>query len=169
MKARPLSILVAALFSASAIAAGNSSQGASAQEPQAQPQAGQQSGQMSEPRGAGASQSAQSGNPELVKQAQEKLSAAGHDAGPSDGVMGPKTQAALKEFQQAKGIEASGQLDQETVAALELNESGASTGSSSSAGASSPSSSSSGASSSDSPSATGSQPPSQPGSEGKQK
>jgi peptidoglycan hydrolase-like protein with peptidoglycan-binding domain len=164
MKAKPISILVAALFSASAIAAGNSSQGSSAQEPQ-QPQA------QSEQPQSGQSQSAQ--NPELVKQAQEKLSAAGHDAGPSDGVMGPKTQAALKEFQQAKGLESSGKLDQETLAALEINtpegSMSSSTGSSSSAGASSPSTgSSSGASSSDSPSATGSQPPSQPGSEGKQ-
>jgi peptidoglycan hydrolase-like protein with peptidoglycan-binding domain len=78
-----------------------------------------------------------------VKQAQEKLSAAGHDAGAADGKMGPKTQAALKEFQQSKGLQASGQLDQKTVAALGVS----SSGSSSSAGASSDKSASSGASS----------------------
>lgn len=124
MKAKPLSILAAALFSASALAGGNSaSQGSSAQEPQSQS------------REMGAPQS------ELVKQAQEKLSAAGHDAGPSDGVMGPKTQAALKEFQQAKGLDSSGQLDRETLAALEI---GTPEGTSASTGASAPPSSESG-------------------------
>ena len=53
-----------------------------------------------------------------MKQAQQKLSAAGHDAGPADGIMGPKTQAALKEYQQSKNLQASGQLDQKTLAAL---------------------------------------------------
>ena len=92
---------------------GSASQGASSESTSAQPQA--QTGQ----------------NPEMVKQAQEKLSAAGHEAGPSDGKMGPKTQAALKEFQESKGLEASGRLDQETIAALGVSESGsASSGSS---------------------------------------
>ena len=52
-----------------------------------------------------------------VKQAQEQLSAKGHDV-QADGKLGPKTQAARKEFQQKEGIQASGQLDQETLAAL---------------------------------------------------
>jgi peptidoglycan hydrolase-like protein with peptidoglycan-binding domain len=77
-----------------------------------------------------------------VKQAQEKLSAAGHDSGPADGIVGPKTQAALKEFQQSKGLQASGQLDQKTVAALGVS----SSGSASSGGSSDKSSSSSGSS-----------------------
>lgn len=42
---------------------------------------------------------------------QQKLKDQGHDAGPVDGIMGPKTQAALKEFQSAKGLKESGQLD----------------------------------------------------------
>lgn len=157
MKVKPISILIAALFSASALAAGPSSQDRSAApEPKAQ------SSEQSQPTQSQASPSAsgqsQAANPELVKQAQEKLSAAGHDAGPSDGVMGPKTQAALKKFQESKGMEASGQLDQETLAALEIDEAGsASAGSSSSTGASSSPSSES-----------GSQPPSQPGATGKQ-
>jgi len=97
---------------------GSASQGASSESTTAQPQAqaGQNSGGQSQ---------------DMVKQAQEKLSAAGHDAGPSDGKMGPQTQAALKEFQESKGLEASGRLDQETIAALGISESGsASTGSS---------------------------------------
>jgi peptidoglycan hydrolase-like protein with peptidoglycan-binding domain len=40
---------------------------------------------------------------------------------PADGRMGPKTRAAVKEFQQSKGIEPSGELDKRTVAALGLD------------------------------------------------
>jgi peptidoglycan hydrolase-like protein with peptidoglycan-binding domain len=78
-----------------------------------------------------------------IKQAQEKLSSKGHDV-QADGVLGPKTQAALKEFQQKEGIQASGRLDQETLAALGVEEGSAGTGSSSpaSTGAPSPQSSS---------------------------
>ena len=64
----------------------------------------------------------QSANSDLVKQAQEKLSQEGKDVGTADGKMGPKTQAALKDFQQEKGLQASGELDQETVAALDINQ-----------------------------------------------
>jgi peptidoglycan hydrolase-like protein with peptidoglycan-binding domain len=53
-----------------------------------------------------------------IKQAQQKLSAAGYDAGPADGIMGAKTKQAVKDFQQAKGFEATGQLDQRTLTAL---------------------------------------------------
>lgn len=120
----------ATAFSMSALAGGQqhqsqsgASQGASSESASPQSQAGQ--------------------NPELVKKAQEKLSAAGHEAGPADGKMGPKTQAALKEFQESKGLEASGRLDQETIAALNTSESGsASTGSSAASSSSGPSSSS---------------------------
>ena len=52
-----------------------------------------------------------------IKQAQEKLSSKGHDV-QADGVLGAKTQAAVKEFQQKEGIQASGRLDTETLAAL---------------------------------------------------
>ncbi len=64
----------------------------------------------------------QSANSDLVKQAQQKLSDNGKDIGTPDGKMGPKTEAALKEFQQEKGLQASGQLDQETIAALDLDQ-----------------------------------------------
>jgi hypothetical protein len=37
---------------------------------------------------------------DTVKQAQEKLSAAGYDVGSADGVMGPKTQDAIEQLQQ---------------------------------------------------------------------
>ena len=57
-------------------------------------------------------------NSAVIKEVQQKLSAAGHDAGPADGILGARTQQALKDFQQAKGIEATGQLDQRTLSAL---------------------------------------------------
>ena len=55
---------------------------------------------------------------DVVRQAQEKLSAAGHDVGRADGIIGARTKQGLKAFQQSKGIEATGQLDQQTLAAL---------------------------------------------------
>ena len=60
----------------------------------------------------------------VIKQAQQKLSAAGHNAGPADGIMGARTTQALKDFQQAKGFEATGQLDQRTLAELGLESAG---------------------------------------------
>lgn len=52
-----------------------------------------------------------------VKDAQEALNKQG--AGLTvDGKMGPKTQAALKSFQQAHGLKATGKLDKATKAAL---------------------------------------------------
>jgi peptidoglycan hydrolase-like protein with peptidoglycan-binding domain len=97
---------------------------------------------MSEP---GARQEQQSTAPGMdqntIRQAQEKLSSKGHDV-QADGVLGPKTQAAVKEFQEKEGIQASGRLDQETLAALGVDEASAGTGSSSpSTGSSSPASS----------------------------
>src|SRR3954467_3300459 len=51
----------------------------------------------------------------LVTSVQAKLGV------PADGEMGPQTHAAIKQFQQSKGLEASGQLDKETVVALGLD------------------------------------------------
>jgi peptidoglycan hydrolase-like protein with peptidoglycan-binding domain len=49
---------------------------------------------------------------------QEALKAKGHDPGPIDGIMGPKTRAALKAFQEASGITATGKLDDQTAEKL---------------------------------------------------
>jgi hypothetical protein len=66
--------------------------------------------------GAGQEQSgAQQLSRENIREVQEKLNEMGHDAGPADGVWGPQTQAAIKNFQQEKQIEATGQLDQQTL------------------------------------------------------
>jgi len=55
-----------------------------------------------------------------VRSAQEALERNGFKVGPVDGVLGPRTQAALREFQQQRGLARSGQLDQETLKALDV-------------------------------------------------
>ncbi len=70
-----------------------------------------------------------------VKQAQEALKDKGFDPGPIDGVMGQKTQEALRSFQQSKNLKVTGRLDSETAQQLGL--SGSSSGTTSSAGSSS--------------------------------
>ncbi len=72
-----------------------------------------------------------------VKQAQEQLKAAGFDPGQIDGRMGPDTQKALKDFQQAKGLPTTGQLDSQTQQELAKAESSGSSGSNAAAGTSS--------------------------------
>jgi peptidoglycan hydrolase-like protein with peptidoglycan-binding domain len=53
-----------------------------------------------------------------VKQVQQALKKEGHDPGPVDGVMGQKTQQALRDFQKSKNLEATGRLDDQTADAL---------------------------------------------------
>ena len=53
-----------------------------------------------------------------VRQAQQALNDKGFNVGAPDGVVGPKTQAALEKFQQSKGLGGSGSLDSQTLAAL---------------------------------------------------
>ena len=53
-----------------------------------------------------------------VKSAQEALKAKGYDPGASDGAMGPRTRAALRNFQKAEGLRATGQLDADTRSKL---------------------------------------------------
>ncbi len=52
------------------------------------------------------------------REVQEALKAKGNDPGPIDGRMGAKTQAALKAFQEANGLKATGQLDSQTAEKL---------------------------------------------------
>jgi len=54
-----------------------------------------------------------------VKSAQEALNKEG-GALAVDGIMGPKTRAALKSYQQAHGLKATGRLDKATRAALKI-------------------------------------------------
>jgi peptidoglycan hydrolase-like protein with peptidoglycan-binding domain len=58
------------------------------------------------------------GSTEQVKAMQQALTDKGHDAGGIDGKMGPKTQAALRDFQQQEGLKATGRADADTMAKL---------------------------------------------------
>jgi peptidoglycan hydrolase-like protein with peptidoglycan-binding domain len=58
---------------------------------------------------------------DLVRQLQEKLHALDFDAGPANGAISTKTQAALAQFQLSQLIPASGALDQRTLLALGLD------------------------------------------------
>lgn len=128
MKRTTLFIAIAAFASAPVWAGNDSSQSQSDTQSTPQAQAAQSGPQQSQ-------------SSDTVKQAQQKLSQAGYDVGSADGVMGPKTQDAIKQLQQDKQLNATGELDQETLAALGVSEESASTGSSSSSsGSSSPSS-----------------------------
>jgi peptidoglycan hydrolase-like protein with peptidoglycan-binding domain len=55
---------------------------------------------------------------ERVKAVQQALKDKGHDPGQVDGKLGPRTQAALRDFQQAQGMAATGRIDMPTMRAL---------------------------------------------------
>jgi S1-C subfamily serine protease len=54
-----------------------------------------------------------------VRWVQEVLALLGYDAGPADGTLGPKTEAAIREFQRDIGLPDDGQVSVELIAALE--------------------------------------------------
>jgi len=56
----------------------------------------------------------------VIRQAQEALKSKGYDPGPADGVLGPRTQAVLKEYQQAESLPVTSRLDQATSRKLGL-------------------------------------------------
>lgn len=53
-----------------------------------------------------------------VREAQRALNDKGFPAGAADGIMGPHTEQALRQFQQAQGLDTTGALDQQTMSAL---------------------------------------------------
>ena len=57
-------------------------------------------------------------NARIVKSAQQALQTNGQDPGPIDGHIGPKTKAALRAYQEANGLKATGKLDAETLQKL---------------------------------------------------
>src|SRR5574337_698050 len=79
---------------------------------------GQQSGNDPGMNGRSGSRLQMTQNPDTVKQVQQALNSKGFDPGPVNGEWGSKTQSALMQFQQAQGMQATGQLDQQTLASL---------------------------------------------------
>jgi hypothetical protein len=56
-----------------------------------------------------------------IPEVQRALNDAGFDAGDVDGILGPRTQAALRRFQQSQQLEVTGDLNDRTLAALGLH------------------------------------------------
>jgi peptidoglycan hydrolase-like protein with peptidoglycan-binding domain len=84
-------------------------------------------------------------NPQAVRSVQQALKQKGYDVGSVDGQMGPNTENALRQFQRAQGISQTGNLDQQTLSALGVEQGGSSqNGMSSSQGSSASSGNASG-------------------------
>ncbi|WP_193222319.1 peptidoglycan-binding domain-containing protein [Alkalilimnicola sp. S0819] len=56
---------------------------------------------------------------QMIRQLQQALSEQGQDL-QTDGIWGPETHQALRQYQQEQGLEPSGQIDSETLASLNL-------------------------------------------------
>lgn len=68
---------------------------------------------------------AQSGQQEAAthedtRQVQQALKDAGFEPGPVDGILGPRTREALRNFQTANNLQATGEVNQDTLAALQV-------------------------------------------------
>jgi peptidoglycan hydrolase-like protein with peptidoglycan-binding domain len=68
------------------------------------------------------SQSSGTAGQQDVRQAQQALKNQGHDPGPIDGVMGPQTRQALREFQSSNGLQQTGMLDAQTKQKLNIDD-----------------------------------------------
>jgi hypothetical protein len=55
---------------------------------------------------------------DLLRQVQERLKAVGVNPGPIDGTLGPQTRAALRWYQNTKGLPMTGEIDERTLDAL---------------------------------------------------
>ena len=59
-------------------------------------------------------------SPNLVKATQKALNEEGYNAGAVDGLMGPKTRAAIRSYQEAKEMEQTGEIDRRLLISLRL-------------------------------------------------
>jgi len=59
-------------------------------------------------------------SPEMIQQVQSRLQQAGNYNGRIDGVWGPATESAVRGYQQQHNLNATGQLDSNTLAALNV-------------------------------------------------
>jgi len=90
---------------------------------------GQQGAQQQPSQQQSSSQSQSSQNQQHVREVQQKLMQEGHDVGSIDGQFGPKTEAALRSYQQEEGLQATGQIDEQTLQKLGIASSSQSSGS----------------------------------------
>jgi len=129
MKVRHIVVAALGLTSAGALAAANPSAADTSQQSGQSYNSSQQSQSPSASQELGQSSSSLSssqGDSSQVSQIQQALNGMGLNAGPVDGKLGPKTKSAIKQFQQQKGLQASGKLDSQTVAMLTTGASGSS-------------------------------------------
>jgi Putative peptidoglycan binding domain len=130
MRTMAMALLATSLISAPAIAASDNQQPQTNQmqphdnsQRPAQPQGNAQQNQPN------TQQQAQNNQPiapnslprSEVRQVQQALDKDGFKAGRADGRWGPESANAMKQFQQSKQIQATGQLDQQTLADLGLD------------------------------------------------
>jgi hypothetical protein len=113
-----------------------------AQKPSDSPMGGQQrstpgsSSEMQSERGSarggisGQRTAGQQLSKDKVKEIQEALKDKGNDPGQIDGIMGPKTQQALRAFQKSENLQVTGRVDQKTASALGVDVDKAGAGSS---------------------------------------
>jgi peptidoglycan hydrolase-like protein with peptidoglycan-binding domain len=90
------------------------------QQRQQQPQQQQQRETMGQQAQQGQQVSPDQLSSDQVRELQQSLQAQGVSPGPIDGIMGPMTEQAIREFQQEQGIAATGQLNEQTLEALDL-------------------------------------------------
>jgi hypothetical protein len=127
MRKIAIALLATTVIGAPAIAAPNNGQSSNQQQPQQQ-QTNQMQPQQNTQDQRNQQQAAQENqmlSPRIlsrsqVKQVQQALDKDGFTV-PTDGWWGPKTENAVKQFQQSKQIQANGQLDRQTVSDLGLN------------------------------------------------
>lgn len=55
---------------------------------------------------------------DFIRDIQRRLSQRGYDAGPVDGIYGDTTQQAMRKFQRDQSLRSSGQVDEQSLAAL---------------------------------------------------
>jgi peptidoglycan hydrolase-like protein with peptidoglycan-binding domain len=109
-----------------------------AQKPSDSPMGGQQrstpgsSSEMQSERGgiSGQRTAGQQLSKDKVKEIQEALKDKGNDPGQIDGIMGPKTQQALRAFQKSENLQVTGRVDEKTASALGVDVDKAGAGSS---------------------------------------
>jgi peptidoglycan hydrolase-like protein with peptidoglycan-binding domain len=59
---------------------------------------------------------------EYLRKVQQSLNDQGYDAGKADCKWGPRTSAALRKFQADHGLDATGRIDAQTIAALGITQ-----------------------------------------------
>jgi len=66
---------------------------------------------------------AERGDRGTVEELQRRLGDLGYDAGPADGMMGPKTRAAIRAYQSDSGLEADGRVSDELIESVRADSS----------------------------------------------